>query len=132
MLNQGGAVFIDNRWKVHRSGREGRHVGLEIERRTACRRIAAAPSGRELNDHPRTMLLDTLLHLGEALGVGGWSFVVVSNVNMRKRCASLEGLVRRLDLLGRRDRHRGIVFLARNGTGDCDSNNNRGHLSTPW
>src|SRR6516165_1044375 len=101
MLNQSSAVFIDNRRKVHRSGREGGHVGLQIERRPTRRRIAAASSGRELNDHPRTMLLNALLHLRKALGIGGWRFVVVSNVNMRKRCASLEGLVRRLDLLGR-------------------------------
>jgi len=77
------------------------------------------------------MLLNALLHLRKALGIGGWRFVVVSNVNMRKRCASLEGLVRRLDLLGRQDRYRGIVLLARNGTGDCDSNDSGVHLSTP-
>src|SRR5262249_44962288 len=97
----------------------------------ARRRIAAASSGRELNDHPRTMLLDTLLHLRKTLGIRGWRFVVVPNVNMRKRCACLEGFMRRLDLLGRHDWHCGIVFLARNGTGDCDSNDNGVHLSTP-
>lgn len=76
------------------------------------------------------MLFDPLLHLRETLGVGGRRLVIVSNMDMGKGGAGLEGLLRRLDLLGRQDRDRGIVLLARNGAGDGDSNNNGVHPLT--
>lgn len=76
------------------------------------------------------MLFDPLLHLREARGVGGRRLVIVANMDMGKRGAGLEGLLRQLDLLGGQDRHRGIVLLARNGAGDGDSNNNGVHPLT--
>jgi hypothetical protein len=48
-------------------------------------------------------------------------------MDMGKRGTGLEGLLRRLDLLGGQDRHRGIVLLAWNGAGDSDGNDNGVH-----
>lgn len=57
------------------------------------------------------MLFDPLLHLRETRGVGGRRLVIVSNMDMGKRGAGLEGLLRQLDLLGRQIGTAGLSFL---------------------
>ena len=118
LLDQRGVVFVDDRREVDRAGRERGHVGLEIERRAARGGVAPAPARGELHDHPRTMLLDALLDGREARRVGGRALVVVADVDVDERGPGLEGLVRALDLLGRRDRQGRVVLLARNRSGD--------------
>ena len=67
------------------------------------------------------MLLDAFLNAGEALGIGRGPALVIAHVDVDERGAGLESLVRGLNLLLGRDRHRRVVSLLRQGPGDGDA-----------
>ena len=80
--------------------------------------VAPAAAGGELNDHSGAVFAHAFLHCSVQLRVGTRGFVAIAHVHMHQRRTSLKGLVRGLDLLGWRDRHGRIVFLARQCTGN--------------
>src|ERR1700720_2383537 len=49
-------------------------------------------------------------------------------MDVNQRGSRLKDLMRRFDLLGRRDRDGRIILLARNGSGNCDCNDHRLHM----
>src|SRR3989442_3767768 len=72
------------------------------------------------------MLAHTLLHLSVELRSGARRLVRITHVYVYERCAGVERLMRRFDLLGRRHRNGWTVLLARNCP--CDSNGNNDRL----
>jgi hypothetical protein len=118
LVDQRRRVLVDPVREVDRTGRQGRHVGLEGERRAAVGAAPAPPAGRELHDHAWAVPLDALLDLGEEHRVRGRLLLGVADMDVDERRPGLEGLVGRLDLLGRRHGHGRIVRLARHRTGD--------------
>ena len=84
-----------------------------MKRASALPLVTPAPSGRELNDHSRTSLADTRLHCSKPLRTRRGRLVVVSYVDVDEARARLIGGLRELDLLVNRNRHSGIVSLAR-------------------
>ena len=120
LLDELRRVLVDRRREIDRARGERGHVGLQRQRRAALLRVAAAAAGGELDDHAGAALPDAGLHLGEQRRVRGRCLVGVAHVDVDEGCAGLVGLARRLDLLGRRDRHAGIVPLAGQRAGDGD------------
>src|SRR5688572_1657431 len=102
-----------------------------MESAAALAWIPPSPAGRKLNDHAGALLCNSRLDSSEALGIGRGRLIVVAHVDMDERGSDLIGLARRYDLLGRRDRHRRVVFLARNRSSDRDGYDNRFHALPP-
>src|SRR5918998_986201 len=120
-------ILVDDGWEVHGTSGQRSHVGLQVQRTAALGRIAATPTGRELDDHPRAVLAHALLHLAKALRVGGGGFIVIAYMDVDERCARLVGLPCALHLLLWSDRNSRVILLAWDRAGDSDGNNNRVH-----
>ncbi len=71
------------------------------------------PPVDKLHDQSGAMLFQPLLQPRKALGVERTFALVVAHVAVGDRCAGLERLMGRLDLLADGDRNRGIVGLGR-------------------
>ncbi len=125
-------VFVDAFRKVAGAGRERRHVGPLRQHRAAQGLLAAAAAGGELHDHAGAMLAHAFADLGEKLGIGTRRFVLLADVDVRDRGAGFERFVRRFDLLGRRDGHRGIVGFAGQRAGDGDGDDDGGGHGEKW
>ena len=106
-----GAVLVDDGREVDRAGRERRHVGPQIERAAALRRVASTTAGRELHDHVGTVFTDARLNGGKPFPIKAGLFIIITHVDVHERGSRLERLVRRIDLLRGRDRHRRVVLL---------------------
>jgi hypothetical protein len=104
-------VFIDDAGKVHRSGGQRSHVGLQVKRAAARRWISATTPGRELDDDARTMLADPLLHPSEQRRIGRRTFVGITYMDVHERSPCLECLMGGFDLLGGGHRNGRIVLF---------------------
>ena len=115
-----GRVLVHPSRKVHRPGRERRHVRSMVQHAAALGAHTRAAAGRELDDDARAQRADAFLELGELVGVGGRGLIVVSDVHVHERSAGLERRLRGLDLLGDGDRNGRVVLFARHRAGDGD------------
>src|SRR5947207_11258793 len=68
------------------------------------------------------MLAYALLRLSIEIRIGARRLVGIAHVNVHDRCPRVVGRVGRFDLFRGRDRYRRVVFLARQGAGDGNGN----------
>ena len=87
--------------------------------------LASAATRRKLDDHTRAMLAHTFLYKRVFVRVGTWRLILIANMDVNQRCASLEGFMRRFDLLGRGDRDSGSIGFSRQRAGYGDSDDAR-------
>ena len=77
------------------------------------------------------MFTDARLDGGKPFRIGGRAFIIIAHVDVHERGSGLEGLVRRIDLLGRCDRKRRVVFFSRDRAGNGDSDDDGLHGAFP-
>src|SRR5262249_36597810 len=121
LLDELRRVLVNLRRKIDRARGEGGHIGLEIQHPSTLVLAPATPARGELHDHFRTVLENSLLDLREKIRIGARAFVGVTHVNMGTRRSGIEGFARRFDLLAGGDWYSRRVGLARNSSGNRDS-----------
>ena len=117
-VHEVGRVVVDAGRKIDRAAGQRCHVGAQMQHAAALAASAGSAARRDLRDHARAVGADAVEHERETLGRRGRRFVVVAHVQVHERGAGFVGGLRRLDLLGDRDRHCRVVLLARQRPSD--------------
>ena len=120
-VDQVGRVLVDAGGEVVRPHGQRRHVGPQGQHAAARLARARPPAGRELDDHAGAVLFQPLLQPRETLGVRCRRLVLHPDMGVDDRGPRLERLLRAFHLFGNGNRHRRVVFLARQGSGDRDA-----------